>query len=185
MLLPSSLPLALPNTIAQFVGTRERIYRENLQSRKTRFRTTFVPRTRVPSRDTLKPSRSERITIDKAAANRFIKHAIAQAVRAPDQSSQPTDQKPAPGPSRIHQAQPLPPGAANKMLVRAEWVKQVQKAVEEEEEDLEVFDEDEDCQNANADVEMADHKTSAPAPLPVGKGETDTSSERHFGTSLA
>lgn len=79
------------------------------------------------------------MTIDKVAASRFIKHAIAQAVRAQDQPSQTADQEPTPGPSKI-QVQPIPAGAATKMHARAEWEKQVQEAIEEEE-DLEVFDE--------------------------------------------
>jgi exosome complex protein LRP1 len=123
------------------------------------------------------------MTIDKAVANRFIKHAIAQAVRAPDQSSQPADQELTPGPSRI-QVHTVPAGATNKMLARAEWEKQVQEAVEEGEEDLEVFDEAEDRVTADADVEMTDGKTSAPTPFPVGKGETNISSESHSGMSV-
>ena len=124
------------------------------------------------------------MALDKAVANRFIKHAIAQAVRAPDKSSQPTDQEPTPGPSRI-QAHPVPAGAATKMLARAEWEKQVQGAVEDGEEDLEVFDEAEDCIEADADVEITDGKTPAPAPLPLGKGETNILSESHSGMSIS
>lgn len=124
------------------------------------------------------------MAVDKAAANRFIKSAIAQAVRVKDQPPQPTGQEPTPGPSKIH-AQPVPVGAVNKMLARAEWEKQVQEAEEEGEANLEVFDEAEDYANADAEVEMTDGKTLVSTPLPVGKGEIDVSSERHSGMSIS
>ena len=108
------------------------------------------------------------MSIDKAAANRFIKSAIAQAVRTQGQpSAEPANEEPTPGPSRIP-AQPVPAGATNKMLARAEWEQQVKDAVEEEEEDLEVFEETEDHANAEADVEMIDNE--APAPLSLSTG---------------
>ena len=106
--------------------------------------------------------------VDKAAANRFIKRAIAQAVRTQGQpSAEPSSEEPTPGPSRIP-AEPVPAGAANKMLARAEWEKQVGEAAEEEEEDLEVFEETEDHANAEADVEMIDKETPAPTSLSAG-----------------
>ena len=125
-------------------------------------------------------SSTERTAIDKAAANRFIKHAIAQAVRAQGQSSEQTDQEPTPGPSNI-QAQPAPVGAANKMLARAEWEKQVQEAAEEEEEDLEIIEEAEGHAIGSADVKMTDDKVLAPISLPVEVGETDVLSEQQSG----
>jgi len=107
------------------------------------------------------------MAIDKAAASRFIKHAIAQATQAQDQSStEPGDRGPTPGPSRIP-AQPIPAGATTKMLARAEWEKEVKEAAEEDEEDLEVFEETEGGANANAD-----DRTSAHTSLPVDTGET-------------
>ena len=186
---PPSIHLALLNTIAKFSGACQRVYRESLQSRKTRVRTTFVPDTHIPSYEMSKIkifsfSSTERMAVDKVAANRFIKHAIAQAVRVQGQSSQSIDQEPTPGPSKI-QVQPVPTGAASKMLARAEWEKQVREAVEEEEEDLEVFDEAEDCADAGADVETTDKKTSASTSLPVGKGETETSSGQRPGMSTS
>jgi len=109
--------------------------------------------------------------IDKVAANRFIKHAISQAVRSQGQSSaEPAGQDPTPGPSKTP-VQATPAGAANKMLARAEWEEQVRAVVEEEEEALEIFEETEENANADADVEMGD-ETSASTSLPVGAGET-------------
>ena len=118
------------------------------------------------------------MTIDKAAANRFIKRAIAQAVRTQGQpSAEPANEEPTPGPSRIP-AQPVPAGATNKMLARAEWENQVKEAVEEEEEDLEVFEETEDHANAEADVEMIDDETPAPPSLSAGAAETALPEQR-------
>lgn len=112
------------------------------------------------------------MTIDKAAANRFIKHAITQATRAQGQSSaDPVDQEPSPGSSKVH-VQPAPVGATNKMLARTEWEKQVREAAEEEEEDLEVFEETEGHANTDADVEMVNDKAPASTSLPAGTGET-------------
>ncbi|KAF9785727.1 hypothetical protein BJ322DRAFT_1004557 [Thelephora terrestris] len=130
-------------------------------------------------------SQQQRTAIDKAAANRFIKHAIAQAVRTQGQTSEPTDQEPTPGPSKIHvQAQSVPAGATKKMLARAEWEKQVQVAAEEEEEDLEIFEEAEGQAIADADVEMTDDKASAP-PLPMRAGETGVLSEQQSGMCIS
>ncbi|RPD82251.1 C1D-domain-containing protein [Lentinus tigrinus ALCF2SS1-7] len=106
--------------------------------------------------------------VDKAAANRFIKHAIAQAkessqtpgagassnthIRFDAAGNAPS---PAPGPSSSStpRAPPAPGKVTSKMLARAEWQKQVAAGqvgdVDMDEDDdeadaLEVFDEDED-----------------------------------------
>jgi hypothetical protein len=129
---------------------------------------------------------TERTTIDKAAANRFIKHAISQAVRSQGQSStEPpaADQPPTPGPSSGTPARPTPAGATNKMLARVEWEKQVKAATEEEEEDLEVFEETEGNATADADIEMTEDKASLPTYLHVEAGET-TLSEQQSGMSI-
>jgi len=118
------------------------------------------------------------MAIDKVAANRFIKHAIAQATRTQGQpSTEPADQEPTPGSSKIP-ARPVPAGATNKMLARAEWEKQVKEAEEEEEEDLEVFEETEGYANADADVEMIDAEAPAPTSLSAGTGETTPSEQQ-------
>ena len=113
-------------------------------------------------------SSTEKTAIDKAAANRFIKHAIAQAVRIQDQP-QPIDKEPTPGPSKI-QAQPVPTGAANKILARAEWEKEVREDTEDEE-DLEIFEEAEGHANEEGDVGMPDANASAPTLPPIQAGE--------------
>ena len=123
------------------------------------------------------------MAIDKVAANRFIKHAISQAVRSQGQSStEPADQGPTPGPSK-NPAQPIPAGATNKMAARAGWENQVRAAAEEEEEDLEVFEGTEDNANPDMDIEMTDDKGSASKPLPVGMEAT--SSQLQPGMSLS
>lgn len=120
---------------------------------------------------------TERMTVDKAAANRFIKHAITQATRTQGQpSTEPADHHPTPGPSKTP-ARPVPAGATNKMLARIEWEKQVKEAAEEEE-DLQVFEETDGYANADADVEMINDEASAPTSLPVGTGETTPSEQR-------
>lgn len=124
------------------------------------------------------------MAIDKVAANRFIKHAIAQATRTQGQPSvEPAGQEPTPGSSKIP-AQPVPAGATNKMLARAEWEKQVKGAEGEEEEDLEVFEETEGYTNADADVEMIDNEAPAPTSLSVGTEET-TRSEQQPGMFIS
>ncbi|KAF9650346.1 hypothetical protein BDM02DRAFT_3093411 [Thelephora ganbajun] len=129
-------------------------------------------------------SEQQRMAIDKAAANRFIKHAIAQATLAQDQSSaEPIDQQPTPGPSRLP-VQPVPVAATSKMLARAEWERQVKEAAEEEEEDLEVFEDTEGYANADTDIEITDDKRSAQTSLPVGTGEA-TLSEQQLGMSIS
>ena len=120
------------------------------------------------------------MAIDKAAANRFIKHAISQAVRSQGQPPTELAEKvPTPGPSEIP-AQPAPVAATNKMLARAEWEKEVRTAAEEEEEDLEVFEETEENADADGDADLTYDTASASAPtfLPVGAGETAVSQQK-------
>ena len=116
------------------------------------------------------------MTVDKSAANRFIKHAIAQAVGAQGQPSEPAVQGSTPGPSKV-QEQPIPAGAVTKIIARAEWEKQVQEAEGEEEEDLEVFDEAE-----GPNLEIAEDK--APKSTPTRTGETTDFSEQRSGMSI-
>ena len=124
------------------------------------------------------------MAIDKVAASRFIKHAISQAVRSQGQpSTEPADQGPTPGPSK-NPSQPVPAGATNKMLARAEWEEQVKAAAEEEEEGLEVFEETDGNANAGMDVEVTDGKAPEPTTLPVGTAET-TLSQQQPGMSIS
>ena len=119
------------------------------------------------------------MAVDKVAANRFIKHAITQAVRSQGQPSvEPASQGLTPGPSKTP-VQPAPVGATNKMLARAEWEKQVKTAAEEEEEDLEIFEETERNADAEADIEMGDNlKAPASTSLSVETGEAIPQSQQ-------
>ncbi|KAI0073960.1 C1D-domain-containing protein [Panus rudis PR-1116 ss-1] len=90
--------------------------------------------------------------VDKAAANRFIKHAIAQVA-----NMRPTGDN-EPGPSHIRFTQEgqtkedIPVKVTSKMLARAQYEKELKELGSEEEDDLEVFeendDEDEEMDNA-------------------------------------
>ena len=74
------------------------------------------------------------MAIDKAAANRFIKHAIAQVKygRPPGQDEEVSTVR-------------VPVKVTSKMVARAEYEEQLrEEGSEEEEEDLQVFDEAED-----------------------------------------
>ena len=122
------------------------------------------------------------MAVDKVAANRFIKHAISQAVRSQGQpSAELVNQGPTPGPSKAP-VRPAPAGATNKMLARAEWEKQVRTAAEEEEEDLEVFEETQGNAGEDADVEMGD-KASASTSLPAEAEETTPQQQPGMSTS--
>ena len=190
VLLPPSVDLAPPNSTTAWThrNASKNILRKSPKP-KNRSPNNVRPHNSHTPTKCLNLYRSfastERTAIDKAAANRFIKHAISQAVRTQGQTSEPTDQEPTPGPSKIHvQAQSVPAGATKKMLARAEWEKQVQVAAEEEEEDLEIFEEAEGQAIADADVEMTDDKASAP-PLPVRAGETGALSEQQSGMCIS
>ncbi|TCD62148.1 hypothetical protein EIP91_007276 [Steccherinum ochraceum] len=103
--------------------------------------------------------------VDQGAANRFIKHAIAQLnVQRP-----PGDNEAGPSTS-TGSAVRVPVKVTSKMAARAEYEKELKETGEEEESDLEVFD-DEEAQApvpvaaADEDVEMAEPVTSS------GKGK--------------
>ncbi|KAG1754756.1 Sas10/Utp3/C1D family-domain-containing protein [Suillus paluster] len=78
-----------------------------------------------------------KLGIDKAAAGRFIKHAIAQAklVKPVEESSN----NASPGPATTSERVPVK--ITSKMAERAEYEKNLEELGSEEEEDLEVFDE--------------------------------------------
>ena len=90
--------------------------------------------------------------IDKAAAGRFIKHAIAQAKNA-HLVDEPSDAAAASSSSSNHERVPVK--VTSKMLARAEYEKELKEVGSEEEEDLEVFDEE-------ADIEAMDAEDSPP-----------------------
>lgn len=92
----------------------------------------------------------KRLGIDKAAAGRFIKHAIAQAKLVKVQ--EPSDM--AHGPASTS-SERVPVKITSKMAERAEYEKNLEELGSEEEEDLEVFDEAELSGNEDAVEEDA------------------------------
>lgn len=78
----------------------------------------------------------KRLGIDKAAAGRFIKHAIAQAKLAKVEEPKNTAHG-----SASTNSEHVPVKITSKMVERAEYEKNLEKLGSEEEEDLEVFDE--------------------------------------------
>ncbi|KAG8219419.1 hypothetical protein J3R82DRAFT_342 [Butyriboletus roseoflavus] len=76
-----------------------------------------------------------KLGIDKAAAGRFIKHAIAQAKNA-QLIDEPSDVAASSSSSHEH----VPVKVTSKMMARAEYEKELNELGSEEEEDLEVFD---------------------------------------------
>ncbi|KAG0707593.1 hypothetical protein DFH29DRAFT_633012 [Suillus ampliporus] len=88
----------------------------------------------------------KRIGIDKAAASRFIKHAIAQAklVKPVEESTNTASSGPASTSERV------PVKITSKMAERAEYEKNLEELGSEEEEDLEVFDEAEVSRDEDA-----------------------------------
>lgn len=104
----------------------------------------------MPSVDSHAKYLLERLGIDKAAASRFIKHAIAQAklVKAEEPSN--TAHEPASSSSER-----VPVKITSKMVERAEYEKNLKELGSEEEEDLEVFVEAEVSGNEDAMEEEA------------------------------
>jgi exosome complex protein LRP1 len=78
----------------------------------------------------------KRLGIDKAAAGRFIKHAIAQAKLAKVEEPKNTAHG-----SASTSSEHVPVKITSKMVERAEYEKNLEKLGSEEEEDLDVFDE--------------------------------------------
>lgn len=102
--------------------------------------------------------------VDQGAANRFIKHAIAQLNV---QQRPPGDNEA--GPSTSSAAR-VPVKVTSKMAARAEYEKDLKETGDEEESDLEVFDDEEaqapvPARTGDEDVEMAEPVTSS------GKGK--------------
>ncbi|KAH9949385.1 hypothetical protein B0H21DRAFT_728722 [Amylocystis lapponica] len=96
------------------------------------------------------------LPIDKAAANRFIRHAIAQVKygRPPGDDEGPAE------PSEVR----VPVKMTSKMLARAQYQKELDEAGSEEEEDLEII---EDAGSDAAEEEMP----PAPSRQDKGKGK--------------
>ena len=90
--------------------------------------------------------------MDKAAANRFIKHAIAQV-----KAQRPPGDNEGAGPSHIRfgengEATKLPVKVTSKMVARAQYEKELAEAVSEEEDALEVIDDEEPSDTIDVDA---------------------------------
>ena len=111
-------------------------------------------------------ARTGQFTVNKEAAGRFIKHAIAQAknVRLVDETEQDTESSAA-GPSTSAKRVPIKTTA--KMHQRAEYEKNLKEIADEEEDDLEVFGE-----NVEEDYPMDE------PPADVSLGMEDEGKER-------
>ncbi|PPQ77038.1 hypothetical protein CVT25_014855 [Psilocybe cyanescens] len=117
------------------------------------------------------PPSSERTEIDKAAANRFIKHAIAQAQwkKTPAETAQDADNAPiSDSAASASASQRVAVKMTSKMLERAAYEKELKSrdAEADEEEDLEVFDDNENNDDISMDVDAQPTQSSA-----KGKGK--------------
>lgn len=112
--------------------------------------------------------------IDKAAAGRFIKHAIAQAKNAhlvdePSDAATATATATAASSSSNHERVPVK--VTSKMMARAEYEKELKELGSEEEEDLEVFDEEAAVKDDEAMITTDDPpEETRPMRLDKGKG---------------
>lgn len=112
--------------------------------------------------------RTGKLGIDKVAAARFIKHAIAQAKNA-----QLVDEASDAGPeaSSSSNNERVPIKVTSKMIARAKYEKELEELGSEEEDDLEVFDQeaadDDDDETMETDGPPADTKSIS---LEKGKG---------------
>lgn len=88
------------------------------------------------------------MTLDKGAANRFIKHAIASIAtqRPPGQDEGMSREQLGEGSSKD-----IPIKMTSKMIARAQYEKELKEAGSEEEDELEVFDEGNDDMEVDGD----------------------------------
>ncbi|KAH0837940.1 hypothetical protein J3R83DRAFT_6174 [Lanmaoa asiatica] len=114
-----------------------------------------------------------RLGIDKAAAGRFIKHAIAQAKNA-QLLDEPSDVVAAVSSSSNHERVPVK--VTSKMVARADYEKEIKELGSEEEEDLEVFDEEPAAEDEEA-MDTADASPEDTRSTGVDKGKGRASEE--------
>jgi len=88
--------------------------------------------------------RKRKLGIDKAAAGRFIKHAITQALKPPS-ADEPSVAEASTSSERV------PVKITSKMAARAQYEKELEELESEQEEDLAVFDDDEDPEAMDAE----------------------------------
>ena len=103
---------------------------------------------------------TERTSIDKAAAGRFIKHAIAQSThgRPPGDSAEATS-------SDVR----VPARVTSKMVARAEYEKELNELGSEEEEELKMFDEP--PEEAQREGDSEEEENMEEVKLSKGKGK--------------
>ncbi|KIJ66399.1 hypothetical protein HYDPIDRAFT_26750 [Hydnomerulius pinastri MD-312] len=122
-----------------------------------------------------------KLGIDKAAAGRFIKHAIAQAknIQLVDELSDSA------APVASSSSERVPVKVTSKMIERAEYEKNLKDLRSEEEEDLEVFDEDAAADEEDASV--TEEPAARPPPLNKGKGRAsdEEESSREYQTATS
>lgn len=126
----------------------------------------------------------ERVEVDKAAAGRFIKHAIAQSqmqwkkTAAEDMQDAPTNANPS-----SSSTEKVPVKVTEKMRARAVYEAQLKNESDQDEAGLEVFDEDEDLKDGvkEEDVDMeAENDRQSKVVKGHGKGKQR---EQEDGTS--
>ena len=137
-----------------------------IRSKKPKNRTRNVSQERSVITPTTR-TRTGKLGIDKQAAGRFIKHAIAQAknVQLVNETEEDAESSTA-GPSTA-----IPVKVTAKMLERAEYEKKLKETADEEEEDLEVFGE-----NVEEDYPM-DDVDELPADVPSDVRSADKGKE--------
>jgi len=114
-----------------------------------------------------------KLGIDKAAAGRFIKHAIAQAKNA-KLVDEPSDAATAASSGSNHERVPVK--ITSKMVARAEYEEELKELGSEEEEDLEVFDEDMAAEDKEA-MDTADGPPEETRFVGLDKGKGRASEE--------
>ncbi|KIJ22175.1 hypothetical protein PAXINDRAFT_152396 [Paxillus involutus ATCC 200175] len=125
-------------------------------------------------KDAEESDQKRKFGIDKAAAGRFIKHAIAQAKNA-QLVDEPSDDA---TPVASSSSERVPVKVTSKMIARAEYEKEMKELGSEEEEVLEVFDEDAvDDEDDALDTVDARVKEARMQPLSLDKGKGRASDE--------
>ena len=176
-LVPHSNPTPPPRTACGNTSTRSRKQKTPSSVRPHLLTSPFHPVPSVHLFSLLALAHTGKTAVDKAAANRFIKHAIAQAkesAQTPGAGASSSSGNThirfdadghAPA-SSTPRAPPAPGKVTSKMLARAEWQRKVaagQVASEDEDEDedeadaLEVFDDE-----GGADEEADEDEDAAP-----------------------
>lgn len=115
-----------------------------------------------------------KLGIDKAAAGRFIKHAIAQAknTQLVDESS---DAVPAASSSSSNERVPV--RVTSKMMARTEYEQELKEVGSEQEEDLEVFDEEAADEDEDEEARDTDGPPEDTGSIGLDKGKGRASEE--------